>query len=423
MNKTVLKKMTHSENQGVPFLPYGRQTVTDEDIAAVTAVLQSDWLTQGPAIAAFESALKHVLGAAEVVAVSNGTAALHLTMLALGLKQGEVVLTTPNTFVADANAVRYVGGEVQFVDIDETTGNIDVDKVAEALARDTQKRIKGVIAVHFAGQPVDLVRLRSLTQAHGSWLVDDACHALGATITVQDAAITIGSGRYSDATVFSFHPVKHVATGEGGAISTGSTELANKLRRLRTHGISREKFQNQEMATTNDVVNPWYYEQIDLGYNYRLTDLQAALGTSQLSRLEWSVTRRNQIARLYDQTITQECHNGTVVPLRTIPGRKNAYHLYVVRIDFEKVGATRATVMNALREMRIGAQVHYIPIHLQPYYADRYALKRGTFPKAEQYYETALSLPMYPAMTDQDVVRVVESLQEALIATRERAHG
>jgi|CXWL01.1.fsa_nt_gi UDP-4-amino-4,6-dideoxy-N-acetyl-beta-L-altrosamine transaminase len=423
MNKTVLKKHTHLGTPAVPFLPYGRQTITDDDIAAVTAVLQSDWLTQGPAIAAFENSLKQVLDASEVVAVSNGTAALHLTMLALGLKPGEVVLTTPNTFVADANAVRYVGGEVQFVDIDESTGNIDVDKVAEALARDTEKRIKGVIAVHFAGQPVDLVRLRSLTQAHGCWLVDDACHALGASLNVQDTAITIGSGKYSDATVFSFHPVKHVATGEGGAISTHSKELAERLRRLRTHGISREQFRNQQMATTNGDANPWYYEQLDLGFNYRLTDIQAALGTSQLKRLDQSVSRRNQIARLYDQTIAQECVDGTVIPLRTIPGRKNAYHLYVVQIDFEKVGTTRAAVMNALREVQIGTQVHYIPIHLQPYYADRYALKRGSFPKAEQYYESALSLPMYPAMTDQDVVRVVESLQEALIAARERVHG
>ncbi|MDZ4722674.1 MAG: UDP-4-amino-4,6-dideoxy-N-acetyl-beta-L-altrosamine transaminase [candidate division Zixibacteria bacterium] len=404
-----------TESSGKKFLPYGRQHISEKDIQAVVDVLRSDWLTQGPAIESFEQSLAAYLKSPNVIACSNGTAALHLAMLALNIGPGDVVVTTPNTFVADANCARYVGADVCLVDIEPSTGNIDINALESVLKHDNDRSIKAIVPVHFAGQPVDIVRIHQLAKAHEAWIVDDACHALGAEYSYQGKSLKIGSGKYSDITVFSFHPVKHVATGEGGALSTASDKIAAKLRALRTHGIQRESFEQQEMAINADgLTNPWYYEMLDLGFNYRLTDIQATLGQSQLERIQWSVTRRNEIAELYRDLIAKTFSQENVWSLKVKPGLRHAYHLFVVQIDFEKFGVSRAKVMNALHESGIGTQVHYIPIHLQSYYR-KFFPKPFSLPYAEAYYSRALSLPMYPDLTDEDCQRVVIELYQALM--------
>lgn len=402
-------------NEG--FLPYGRQTITREDIDAVTEVLRSDFLTQGPAIEKFERALAKTVGARNAVACSNGTAALHLALLALDIGVGDTVVTTPNTFVASANCARYVGANVIFCDIDPSTGLIDSDSLEQVLARDKSKKVKAIVPVHFAGQPVDLPRIHELARVHGAYIVDDASHALGASYTEARRTQPIGNNAHSDMTTLSFHPVKHVATGEGGAVTTADPILADRLRQLRTHGIAKKEFiyTDQAFSQTGEL-NPWYYEMTELGFNYRLTDIQAALGTSQLGRLGTSVTRRNENAELYTSKLGQAFDSKVVGPLVQRSSITNAYHLFVVRIDFESFGKSRAQVMNALKKKGIGTQVHYIPVHLQPYYRELYQTKPGDFPQAERYYAQALSLPMYPAMTNDDVSRVVAELESALLS-------
>ena len=398
------------------FLPYGRQTITQEDIDAVAEVLRSDFLTQGPAIEKFEKALAKTVGARHAVACSNGTAALHLALLALDIGHGDTVVTTPNTFVASANCARYVGANVVFCDIDPTTGLIDSDSLEQVLARDKAKKIKAIIPVHFAGQPVDLPRIHELAKVHGAYIIDDASHALGASYTEARRTQPIGNNAHSDMTTFSFHPVKHVATGEGGAVTSADPILADRLRQLRTHGIAKKEFIYSDQAfSTSGELNPWYYEMTELGFNYRLTDIQAALGTSQLARLEASVTRRNEIAELYASQLSQSFDSKMVRPLVQRTSITNAYHLFVVRIDFESLGKSRAHVMNSLKKKGIGTQVHYIPVHFQPYYRELYHTKPSDFPQAERYYAQALSLPMYPAMSDDDVTRVVAELESALL--------
>jgi len=401
------------------FLPYGKQHITEEDINAVVDVLRSDWLTQGPQLPAFEEAIGDLVGAAETIACANGTAALHLAMLALGIGKDDAVVTTPNTFVASANCARFVGAEVRFADIDSKTGLIDPQSIAQLLADDHEHKIKAIIPVHFAGQPADLVTIHELARRHGAWVVDDACHALGASYVHQGETLPIGTPSHSDMTVFSFHPVKHVATGEGGAITTGNPRLAERLRLFRNHGINRQTFLNDEMALSADrIPNPWYYEMQELGLNYRLTDIQAALGVSQIKRLPWSLERRRGIALNYTNLINQRFGGGEVVHLLLKPDRFHAYHLYVVLIDFEKAGISRAVVMNRLRAKGIGTQVHYIPVHLQPYYRHLGNASYGDLPQAENYYAKALSLPMYPNLTPQDVERVVDEL--ALIISAQK---
>ncbi len=397
------------------FLPYGRQSITQEDIDAVILVLRSDYLTQGPAIDQFEKALAKTIGAKHVVSCSNGTAALHLALLALEIGTGDAVVTTPNTFVASANCARYVGAEVRFCDIDPTTGLMDVEQLSRVLSRDEKHKIRAIIPVHFAGQPVELARIYDLARMHGAYVVDDASHALGATYADGRRQLSIGNNSHSDLTTFSFHPVKHVATGEGGAVSTADPMLAARLRQLRTHGITKSEFTFEEQAYSADgELNPWYYEMTELGLNYRLTDIQAALGVSQLSKLPESIQRRNELAKLYTELLNQTFDSKSVTPLTQHPGLTNAYHLFVVQIDFESFGKTRAHVMNTLKRSGIGTQVHYIPVHLQPYYREMYRTKPSDFPNAERYYSRALSLPMFPAMTDGDVAFVVEQLKTAL---------
>jgi len=402
-------------NSTLKFLPYGRQHVTDDDIETVTGVLRSDWLTQGPTLAEFERELAGVVGAKHVVACATGTAALHLTMLALGIGDGDVVVTTPNTFLADANCARFVGADVQFADIDQSTGNMDTDALAAILEQDTEHRIKVIIPVHFGGQPVDLPSVHELAEAHGATVVDDACHALGATYDCSGETHRVGSGVHSAMTVYSFHPVKHVAMGEGGAVATSDDALADKLRLYRNHGMTKENLKLPEMALSPDgQPNPWYYEMHALGPNYRLTDVQAALGKSQLKRLDWSVGRRNEIAAYYREGLKQRFEPEQVKPLDLCDGVLHAYHLFVLQIDFESFGVSRATVMNKLRVAAIGTQVHYIPVPLQPYYRQCGGFAPGDFPNAEAYYEKALSIPMYPNLTVDDLDRVMDSLRDSL---------
>lgn len=401
------------------FLPYGRQSISEADIQSVVEVLRSDWLTQGPAVPRFEERLREWTGTPHAVACANGTAALHLAMLALEIGPGDQVLTTPITFLASANCARYVGADVRFADVNAATGLMDPGATARALEADRDHRIKAIIPVHFAGQPVDLELFEQMAKDHGAALVDDACHALGAQIRRKGAWVPIGQRADGGLSVFSFHPVKHVTTGEGGAVTTSDERLAERLRVFRTHGIQKCDFQNQAMAMDPaGEVNPWYYEQQMLGFNYRLTDIQAALGASQMGMLSASIQKRNSLAVCYAQAIQSAFPEGGVQGLDQGPNIINAYHLYVARIDFARFGVTRGAVMQRLRAAGIGTQVHYIPVHLQPYYQTHSKTRLGDFPQAEAFYASALSLPMFPELTEADVHRVVEELARCLGALR-----
>jgi UDP-4-amino-4,6-dideoxy-N-acetyl-beta-L-altrosamine transaminase len=403
------------------FLPYGRHRVTDDDIAAVVEVLKSDWLTQGPTVPRFEDALADLTGTLETVACTNGTAALHLAMLALNIGPGDAVITSPNTFVASANCARMVGADVLFADVDSDTGLIDLQSVAYLLKQDTEHKIKAIIPVHFAGQPADLPAIHELACNHGAWVIDDACHAIGAMYENNSQIYRLGGNPHSDMTVFSFHPVKHVAMGEGGAVATDNTELAERLRLMRNHGITRSNFENTDMACNADgIPNPWYHEMSALGCNYRLTDIQAALGLSQLTRLPQSLEKRREIAQWYRETLRQIFADGEVVPLTVRPRVEHAYHLFAVRINFNRLGVSRAVAMNRMRERGIGTQVHYIPVYRQPYYRHLNDDETLVRPGMDAYYESTLSLPMYPELTRDDVERVVRELATALeISTRD----
>ncbi len=399
------------------FRPYGRQHVTAEDIAAVTAVLESDWLTQGPAVERFETRLRQVTEANHAVSCASGTAALHLLMLALKLGPGDRILTTANTFLADANCAHYVGADVVFADVDPTTGLMSLDDVEHLLSIDNDHTIKAIIAVQFAGQPLDMVRLRQIADSHGAILIEDACHALGGSYRVGTEWHRCGSCSHAHASVFSFHPVKHAAAGEGGAITTNDHALAEQLAVLRSHGIERTSFVFDDQAfDTSGRPNPWYYEMSMLGFNYRLSDIHAALGTSQLARLEWSVTTRNNLAQTYEQAIAALLPD-VIQPLHTRSDVINAYHLFVVRIPFGKLGVQRAEVMRTLRERGIGTQVHYIPIPCQPYYREM-GIQPDDYSGALDYYHQALSLPMYPTLPDDEIARIIGELVSALRISR-----
>lgn len=396
------------------FLPYGRQAITQTDIDAVVEVLRSDWLTQGPTIPRFEKSLTEQIGAREAVACATGTAALHLAMLALEIGEGDTVVTSPNTFLASANCARYVGAEVAFADIDPSTGLMDPNCLETVLRQDADHRIKAVIPVHFAGQPADLEIIHRLATNHGAQVVDDACHALGASYIHDGLTIRIGASPHAALTCFSFHPVKHVAMGEGGAVLTNDSRLAERLRQFRSHGMQKDHLRYPERGLAADgSLNPWYYEMQEPGFNFRITDMQAALGITQMARLDHSLARRSEIAGLYRKLISSRLA-GLVTPLDLLPGRRHAYHLFTVLIDFETLGIDRAEVMNQLRAHHIGTQVHYIPVSSQPYYRSRYGLELTDFPNAERYYARALSLPMYPGLTDDNVSYIVETLRTIL---------
>jgi len=393
-------------------LPYGRQWLDADDIAAVAAVLRGDWLTTGPTVRAFEEAVAARVGARFAVACSSGTAGLHLAALALDLDLRDTALVPSLTFLATANAARYVGAEVAFADVDPATGLMRIADVEAALAE--RPAVRALFAVHYAGQCADLPDLAALAEARGLVIVEDAAHAIGTTYT--DAAggrHHVGACAHSAMTVFSWHPVKTVTMGEGGVITTNDEALFGRLQRLRAHGMERAPaaFANRELAFADDgTANPWYYEMPELGYNYRATDIHCALGLSQLRKLDRFIAIRARLAARYDRALAPLAP--LVRPLGRIAGVAPAWHLYVVLIDFVAAGVTRGTLMRRLNALGIGCQVHYIPVHLQPYYRRRYGERH--LPGAEAFYAHALTLPLFAAMGENDVERVVAGLADAL---------
>lgn len=383
-------------------LPYARQNVSAEDIAAVAAVLRSDFLTQGPAVPRFERRVAELCGAKHAVAVSSATAGLHLACLALGLGPGQTLWTSPNTFVASANCARYCGAAVDFVDIEPDSGNLSVAALGEKLAaaKRTGRLPAALVPVDFAGLPCELAEIAALAREHGVAVIADAAHSLGATYR----GGPVGDGRFADCTVLSFHAVKIATTGEGGVVLTNRDELAAHLRRLRSHGITREP---AELTTPPE--GPWCYEQVELGYHCRMTDIQAALGTSQLERLPDFLRRRRELATRYDQLLA-----GLPVQL---PARRadrdSSWHLYPVVIDEARSVRNRAAVFGAMRAAGVGVNVHYIPVHLQPYYR-KLGFKPGDFPVAEARYAATLTLPLYFGLTDAQQDEVVAALRAAM---------
>lgn len=398
----------------VPFLPYGRQDIDEADIAAVVGVLRGDWLTQGPAVEAFERALAARCGAGHAVACSSGAAALHLAGLALDPKPGDAVVVPAVTFLATANGPFFAGAEIVFADVDPDTGLMGPEHAEAALRRAERAglRVRALFPVHLAGQTVDIASLGALAEAHGLAVIADACHAIGGEHRIGDAAVPVGAGTLAAMNVFSFHPVKTVAAGEGGAVTTDDPALAARLRRLRNHGIERDPARFIDRGAGFDAdgsVNPWYYEMGEPGFNYRITDLQCALALSQLGRIERFVERRRALAARYEERLRPLAP--LVRPLERVSWCRPAWHLNVVLIDFAALGRSRAAVMAGLRTRGIGSQVHYIPLHRQPFWRRRHG--DIVLPGAESYYARALSLPLFPGMTDADVDRVVEAMAAA----------
>lgn len=385
------------------FIPYSCQDITDEDVLAVTNALRSSFLTQGPAITAFEQAFAERHQVRHAVSVSNATAGLHIACLALDVGPGDFVWTSPNSFLASSNCALYCGADVDFVDIDPVTRNMSVVALAAKLEQAAKdgKLPKVVIPVDFSGLPCDLKEMRELADRYGFKIVEDGSHATGASYQGRP----IG-GQYAHMTVFSFHAVKIVTTAEGGLVTTESDELARKLKLLRSHGMTREA---SDMEGESE--GGWYYEQIALGFNYRMTDVQAALGLSQMERLEQMAAARVARADRYDSLLADL---PVKLPVR-LTDRDSAWHLYAIEIDTTRTGATRASVFQALRNAGVGVNVHYIPIHTQPYYR-RLGFKRGDFPAAEHYYANAISLPLFPAMTDAQQDHVARVLRQTLVA-------
>jgi UDP-4-amino-4,6-dideoxy-N-acetyl-beta-L-altrosamine transaminase len=386
-------------------IPYGRQDIDETDIQSVVDVLRSDWLTQGPRIEQFENALADTVGAKHAVAVNSATSALHIACLALGLLPRGRLWTTPNSFVASANCGIYCGATVDFVDIDPATYNISTDELRKKLAEAEQKNLLPdvLVVVHHSGQSCDMRAIWELAQHYQFRVIEDASHAVGA----EYAGEPVGNCRFSDVVVFSFHPVKIITTAEGGAALTNDRMIAESMQRLRSHGVTRD-----EALFESDETAPWYYEQIELGFNYRITELQAALGLSQLNRLKQFVNRRRVLADRYDEML----HGFPLsVPAQATDGN-SARHLYVIRLNLENLNVTRRQVFEHLRADGIGVNVHYIPIHTQPFYQRR-GFRRGDFPESERYYEEAISLPLFSSLKDEEQDRVVESLAGALRMT------
>ena len=385
-------------------IPYGRQSIDEKDVAAVCSVLRSDWLTTGPKVAEFEQAVADYAGAKHAVAVSSGTAALHAAIYAIGVKLGDEVIVPPITFAATANCVVYQGGTPVFADVDSGTLLLDPAKVEEKIT----KKTRAIIGVDYAGQPCDWDSLREIADKHGLRLVADGCHALGAEYKGRKV------GTLADMTIFSFHPVKHITTGEGGMITTDDEDLATRMRLFRNHGITRDpsKFLNLQSSIFNlQSPQSWFYEMVDLGYNYRMTDFQCALGIFQLSKLPKFLKRRREIAARYDEAFAD--FSG-INPLAVRPDVLHAYHLYVIRVDSIVLGIDRATLFTKLRKKGIGVNVHYIPVYLQPFYREKFHTSPGLCPIAEVAYEQIISLPMFPGMTDEDIEAVVEAISTSI---------
>ena len=399
-----------------PFLPYGRQHVEADDIEAVAQILKSEYLTTGPVVEAFESKLAEATNSTFAVCVSSGTAALHLSALALGLKEGDVVIVPSMTFLATANAVRYVRADVQFADVDPNTGLLTPETFSQALDR-AGVNAKAVMPVHINGQTADMRAISQVPQFDRLVVVEDACHALGGSYVGPSGEMQpVGSNLFGDLTVFSFHPVKTIAMGEGGAITTNDEALASKLRTYRNIGMTNDpkSFQNISQAFDSDgSANPWYYEMAEIGFNYRASAIHCGIGLSQLAKLCRFVERRSALMARYEELLLEL--NPLVQPLLRVSGCEAAWHLCVVLIDFEAAGITRAQLMRVLRDKGIGTQVHYIPVHLQPYYKKLYG--DLNLPGAEAYYSRVLSLPLFFSMTDDDVERVVTILSQALRGT------
>lgn len=385
-------------------IPYGKQYISEEDIQAVITTLQGEYLTQGPKIKEFEDAFANYVGAKYAVALANGTAALHLCAMALNVTEGQKVITTPITFAASANCIRYCGGEVVFLDINPKAYTLDINKVKALLETHPKGTFAGIIPVDFAGYAVDLEAFRQLADEYGMWIIEDACHAPGGYfIDSKREKQLCGNGKYADLAIFSFHPVKHIASGEGGMITTNDEKLYKKLLQLRTHGIIKDDTQytnSIEFAGGIDAYPLWYMEMQDLGYNYRITDFQAALGLSQLMRADKGLERRREIAQKYEQGFTAK--NFINGQSGVIDG--HAYHLYVLEVE------NRLGLYNYLREHNIYAQIHYIPCHLMPYYRDL-GWKEGDMPLAENYYKQCISLPMYPTLTDEEQNFVIKTIE------------
>lgn len=400
-------------------IPYGRQNITEEDIQAVIETLKSDYLTQGPKIEEFEKALASYVGSEYAVAVSNGTAALHLCVMALEVKKGDKVITTPITFAASANCVRYCGGEVVFSDIDPETYLLDFNKVKKLLESSAKGTFKGIIPVDFAGRAVDLEAFRELADEYGLWIIEDSCHAPGGFFTdSNDTKQLCGNGNFADLAIFSFHPVKHIATGEGGMITTNDKALYEKLLRLRTHGITKneDEYKNSlefangtsvcssevDVMSSGDETYPaWYMEMQDLGYNYRITDFQSALGLSQLKRADIGLEHRKEIAKKYYEAF----YGKDFIKGQSGVVEGHAYHLYILEVE------DRLGLYNYLRENKIFAQIHYIPCHLMPYYREL-GWKVGDMPFAENYYKNCISLPMYPTLLDEEQDFVISKIKD-----------
>ncbi|HUJ04352.1 MAG TPA: UDP-4-amino-4,6-dideoxy-N-acetyl-beta-L-altrosamine transaminase [Rhizomicrobium sp.] len=393
------------------FLPYGRQLIEDDDVAAVTEALRGDFLTTGPYVSRFEEALAASVGAAHAIVCANGTAALHMAARALRLGPGTKIIVPAITFLATASAPHLNGAEIVFADVDPETGLMRPEDLEEAFARAGQA--DAVFNVHLNGQCGALEEIAQIARAHDAKIVDDACHAIGTSYVASDGTISaIGSNRFCDLSVFSFHPVKTIAMGEGGAVTANDPELARRLRLARNHGMTRDaaEFTDAEAAFENGEPNPWYYELAEPEFNWRANDIQCALGLSQLAKLERFVARRRAIAAHYDLALAQ------LAPVLRPLGRARrslpAWHLYVVRIDFERARLSRAQLMRALAADGIGTQVHYVPVHRQPYYAGRYGATH--LPGAERYYERALSLPLFASMNESDADYVAERLARHL---------
>ena len=378
---------------------YGRHNITDEDILAVTDVLRSDFLTQGDKVSKFEKHIASYVNAKHCYAVNSATSALHIACLALDLGPGDIAWTSPNTFVASANCALYCNAEIDFVDIDVETGNICLIQLEAKLnkAKKLNQLPKVIIPVHFAGSSVDMKALKDLVAPYGIYIIEDASHALGGEFKNEK----IGSCLYSDMVVFSFHPVKMITTGEGGAVVCQDDELAQKLNILRSHGVTRDK-----SLMRSKTPEPWFYEQLSLGMNYRMTDFQAALGISQLARLPQFITRRSQIAQMYDK----ELSNLPIEKLAISPHNHSSYHLYVIKVDKR----IRASLFDYLRAHGIGVNVHYIPVHLQPFFQDK-GFSEGDFPKAEAYYASAISIPIFYQLSDEEVGQVIDNIRNGLL--------
>jgi UDP-4-amino-4,6-dideoxy-N-acetyl-beta-L-altrosamine transaminase len=388
-------------NEPARSIPYARHWIGEEEIEAVASVLRSDWITQGPIIDRFEEKLAAYTGSRFAVTFSSGTAALHGAAFAAGTRPDHTVITSPITFVASANCVLYQGGQPAFADIDPSTGNIDPDKLRTVV----KSGIAGLIPIHYAGRPCSMSEIHRLASAENLFVIEDASHALGSSWSEAGGEYRVGCCRYSDMTTFSFHPAKTIATGEGGAVTTNREDLYQRLLLFRTHGITKDP----DLLERNE--GPWYYEMQQIGYNYRITDFQCALGLVQLERLDAFIARRRDIVARYNSAFSE------LPGLETPPDEGDArvaWHIYVVRLNLERLTVDRRTVFEALRQAGLGVQVHFIPVHLQPYYRNRFGFSRGDFPAAEEFYQRIITLPLFPRMSDEDVDFVIETVRKIL---------